>query len=292
MIPESVKAAAERAEALIKAQGTPPEDGNKPEQDTPTPEATDQKPATQDDQADDFEAKYKTLQGKYNAEIPRLNQQIRTLQEQLQALEEQTNNQGPDEPDYTIDPESLSEYGEEFGTLAKQINQLAAENKTLKEQLGTVEKTQGETAYEWYINSVAMKLKENGKDFNKMNSDPDFLTWLQEVHPFTGRPRHESLQAAERAMDVGQTMRIFKEYLGTANPTQEAKPPPNVQPSYNNPGSDTKPPIPGSQGRIWTRADIQKLYKDKTAGLYRGKDAEFKAIEADMFAAQREGRIR
>lgn len=302
-IPANVKAASDRADALIKQQnGTQPEVTDTPDADT---KATgDDKPVTPEPQkqVDDFETKYRTLQGKYNAEIPRLNQQVRTLQEQIKSFEEEMARNGSqlktnsDGTDYNIDPESLSEYGEEFEVLARQVNQLSAENKQLKAQIGNVTQTQGKSAYDGYINSVAARLKDKGRDFSVLNADPDFLTWLQEPHPFTGRPRHASLQEAEKAMDVERTMRIFDEYLGAASPPKEQQKPkqslPNVQPTYKNPGSDTNPPMPGSQGRIWTRGEISQFYKDKSTGAFRGREAEFKAIEADMFAAQRDGRIR
>jgi len=317
-LPASVQAASDRAAALIdqQAKGTPGDETQGAETPTGTPTGTPElvvdpeqqatgdvnpAPPTQQ-QPDDFETKYKTLQGKYNAEIPRLNQQVRTMQEQFNSLtaentrlKEAGNQKQSDLNDSTrIDPDSLSEYGEEFATLAKQVNNLSDENERLRGQVGTVQETQGKTVYDGYINNVAAALKGKGRDFGQLNADPDFLTWLQDAHPFTGKPRHAALQEAEQAMDVERTMRIFEEYLGAPPPSNQdpkPKPLPNVQP---NPASvsDINPPTPGTQGKIWTRGEISKLFKDKANGLYRGREADFQALQADVFAAQTQGRVR
>jgi hypothetical protein len=210
-------------------------------------------------------------------------------------LKEAGNQKQSDLNDSTrIDPDSLSEYGEEFATLAKQVNNLSDENERLRGQVGTVQETQGKTVYDGYINNVAAALKGKGRDFGQLNADPDFLTWLQDAHPFTGKPRHAALQEAERAMDVERTMRIFEDYLGSApqpKPQPKPKPQPNVQPNSTS-VSDTNPPMPSTQGKIWTRGEISKLFKDKANGFFKGREADFQALQADVFAAQTQGRVR
>jgi hypothetical protein len=50
----------------------------------------------------------------------------------------------------------------------------------------------------------------------------------------------------------------------------------------------------GSGKRVWSRAEISKFYKDRQDGKYAtpSKKDEGLRLEADIFAAQREGRIR
>jgi hypothetical protein len=43
---------------------------------------------------------------------------------------------------------------------------------------------------------------------------------------------------------------------------------------------------------IYTRPQIKTLYEQHRRGAYLGREAEWTRIEADIFAAQREGRIR
>ncbi|MBI9090720.1 MAG: hypothetical protein JEZ12_16000 [Desulfobacterium sp.] len=336
-LPASVKAAAERSDALIKGlngtpEGTDPasaEPGKTPDGNTPSdPNAAptkDPAPATLpiEKSTEDFETKYRTLQGKYNAEIPRLNEQVRTLTSRVSFLTgenaslkaDKNNNADPNGSDAgdgnsRLNPDDLGKYGEEFGAMATRVNSLIDENEALKEQLGTVsgrvdtvKETQGQTDYNRYMGTVAKQVTDLGRDFNQLNADPDFLTWLQDIHAFTGQPRHASLQAAEANLDVERTMGIFKEYLGL-DPTKKQSnkkpdtkepkptvPTPNLQPDHKPSGSDITPPMSTSE-QIWTRGKAKQLYEAKARGDWRGKDAEFKALEADMFAAQTEGRFR
>ncbi len=342
-LPASVRAGAEKAEALVKQLNETPGEGDQgvATPDDPTkntlktdpsqPGATDPKakatqtpdpkpaPAQPDPEEETFKARYFSLQGKYDAEIPRLNESIRTLQQQVTQLTEEntslkagnnnnTDLQGTNNTEKgRLDPESMAEYGPEFQTMAAKMNELIDENQTLKDQLGTVnekvgtvEQAQGQTAYDKYMGLVSAQIKDAGGDFDQLNSDPAFLTWLGGVHPYTGQPRHASLQDAERHLDVGRTMVVFNEYLGSlkneAPLNKETKEPtkqpvqPNIQPTHRPSGSDVTPPTSGSD-RIWTRASVKKLYEDKAAGLWKGKEADFKALEADLFKAQNDGRI-
>ncbi|MCP4116469.1 MAG: hypothetical protein GY737_13875 [Desulfobacteraceae bacterium] len=349
-LPASVRAGAEKAEALVKqlnetpgegdpgvatpdepAKNTSTADPSKPGATDPEAKATptpDSKPTPAKPEEETFKARYFTLKGKYDADMNRLNDGLRTLQQQVDQLTEEntslkagndknTDLQGTGNTEKgRLDPDSMAEYGPEFQTMAAKMNELIDENQTLKEQLGqvnekvgTVEQAQGQTDYETYIGRVAQQVQEAGGNFNQLNSDPAFLAWLSDIHPYTNQPRHASLQDAERHFDVVRTVRIFSEYLDSLNteaqpetppveesvkePAQQQAPQPaqpNIQPTHRPSGSDVTPPNPAS-GRIWTRASVKKLYMDKAAGLYRGKEADFKALEADMFRAQNEGRI-
>lgn len=314
-VPASVKAASERSDELIKKLNeTPNQDGQADitpdtqdegntsvDQDAAKESKGNESPVS-DSKADDFETKYRTLQGKYNAEIPRLNEQIRTLSRQIDFMSSNQNNQNnqnsnEDGDDNRLDPSSFDEYGDEFASMAKKLNRLIDENSTLREQVSNVSQSQGRTDYDRYMGTVSRAVEEMGRDFNQLNADPDFLTWLQETIPYTGKARHESLRLAEQRLDVGSTIGIFKEYL-ELNPgqtqkkqAQKQKQIPNLQPSHTPSGSDVSPPMSKSE-KIWTRQDVSQMYRDKTDGKYRGREAEFKALEADMFAAQTEGRFR
>ena len=49
--------------------------------------------------------------------------------------------------------------------------------------------------------------------------------------------------------------------------------------------------VPGEKP-IFNAVDIPQFYRDKTAGKYAGREAEMNALEAALFEAGREGRIR
>ena len=50
--------------------------------------------------------------------------------------------------------------------------------------------------------------------------------------------------------------------------------------------------LSGNAGQpIYTRETIGQLYEAHRKGAYAGREAEWARIEADIFAAQREGRV-
>jgi NADPH-dependent glutamate synthase beta subunit-like oxidoreductase len=47
-----------------------------------------------------------------------------------------------------------------------------------------------------------------------------------------------------------------------------------------------------SQPKVWNDVDIRKFYSDLRRGVYRGREAEADAIDADIIRANAEGRVR
>jgi hypothetical protein len=56
--------------------------------------------------------------------------------------------------------------------------------------------------------------------------------------------------------------------------------------------SGAQPRSTTSGNRTYTRDDIKQLYEQHQKGAYAGRQAEWNRIEADIFAAQRDGRLR
>jgi hypothetical protein len=50
-------------------------------------------------------------------------------------------------------------------------------------------------------------------------------------------------------------------------------------------------PMWGPDRRIYSRAEIAKLYRQHAQGAYNGREADWQRQEADIIAAGREGRI-
>lgn len=48
----------------------------------------------------------------------------------------------------------------------------------------------------------------------------------------------------------------------------------------------------GGDTKVYTRVDVAKFFDDVRKGVYKGREQERDRIERDIFAAQREGRIR
>lgn len=319
--PAAVKAAAAKADALQKqlAEGKPAD-----QQAGTTPPNTDGTPApTQADtlpkpveqtlkQSDtqDFKDKFFTLKGKYDAEVPRLHQEIKNLTATVSQLQEQlqtaNTKQSEDhaEDGKSIDPnkeammkEAFLDMGDEFSTLVEVIQSLKQQNADLKNELTrlsgdvqTEKEAKVQERYSAYRGRVEQEVARMGADFEKLNTDRNFLNWLRQYPDGETESRLAKLRRAESQMDMSSTVAIFRAYLGRQQPQAKAGPSqPNLQPPATNTWSDQAPP--SASTRTWTRADIAQFYKDKAQGKFRGRDEEMNAIEADIFAAQTTGRI-
>lgn len=319
-VPASVQRQAERSEELMKqmqdedpprrrddtpmypteAYSEPPT--NEPEQETPSQESP----------QDGFEHKYKVLQGKYNAEMPRLQNQVSELYQHLSRLQqenEQLKTQSkeseiPKMPEYEeIDPESLTEYGDEFGKMAKQLNTLAQENRQLQDELKSikdstqkVQQTQHSSREEQFWD----RLSNLVPNWDEVNQNQDFLNWLTEEDPVSGTVRQQILEHHRNNLDVNKVARVFKAWLdqsgqsvkkqdtqlsGESKPKKEG--PKNVQPE----ASRAEEPEEISQGRTWTRAQIKRHYDDMARGAWENREDEWKKIERQMLQAVQEGRV-
>lgn len=154
--------------------------------------------------------------------------------------------------------------------------------------------------------SVHRMLSEQVPNWQQLDTDEGFLGWLDQTDPFSGRTRGEMLNEAYKSLDGPRVVAFFKGYLnehaavtpsastGAAAPNG-APPQPRLE-DMVVPGAPKAGAAGAQDGasskRIWSRAEIGKFYHDKQQGLYRGNPQKASAIEADIFAAQREGRIR
>ncbi len=261
----------------------------------------------QDAEDADWKQRYLSLQGKFNSEVPLLQNQNKKLQEVVGELQEQVSKLSQEQSDkaFDADLEKFTEYGDEFVELAKTLKQMQAENNSLKQTVAQLQgdfssgfQQQTQADYELYLGQLKTKLVEMGTNYETINYDPGFLAYLQEKPQGSEHTRHEFLLDAEQRLDLYTTVSIFKDYLQTKTNSQSTaqtraeKSKPNIQPPPVNTGADTTVAA-GPKGKVWTRDEISRFYKDKTSGFYDGEKGRQKAaeIEADIFAAQTQGRI-
>lgn len=277
-----------------------PEDGHKPEQ---------------DQEEETYRHKFLTLQGMYNSEKRKNEARIAELEARVDALlkklaepvkSEPAKDQGQEPPAKTvgkIDPEAFSEYGEEFKTLARMVNDLTAENEDLKKKVGEtasqvepLRDTVAESAKDRFL----AELSRLCPDAQRLNTDPAFLGWLSEVNALDpqGRTRQECLSAAASALRAAPAAAYFNEFLreiGNGKGSQPAAPqasapqrsatPKNIQPSGS--GRPSGEPQP----QTFTRAEIQKFYRDLSRGEFQGDEAAVLRMKNNIALAAREGRI-
>jgi hypothetical protein len=294
-LPRAVLEAEERAnrlqEELLKQQptegdATPGEGQEAAPEPQATPGDSTPQPATGAD--DQLEHRYKVLQGKYNSEVPRLASENRELKAQLQSLTEQVEKLKAAPPEPLVKPEEIEEYGEGLVDLARRIAreelmQKDSEIESLKSKIESLSNVTTQKVESDFFKS----LTEMVPDWKEVNQDPKFLTWLDEVDELTGQTKQDLLTAAERARDAVRTAKFFTAFKKTSS-SWAASSAQSLE-SQVAPATSQNSPAPPSK-KVWTRGEVAEFYARIRRGEVSDKDAI--AIEADIHAAQIEGRIR
>jgi hypothetical protein len=238
--------------------------------------------------------RYAVLKGKYDAEVPALTREKTALTNrvtELEALLARKVDSG-DIADLSDDEKKL--LGPDMMRVVQKIARGAAVGeidtrlKPVNERFTNLDADR-EATYWATLNSGA-------PGWEQQNEDPKFIAWLNDLDPTSGRLRMDVLKRYEGAKDGHGVLEVFRAYREKREIGGAAKPPaadplvnreaPPVDNSHNpDPNQDT------GKGKRWTRQEIQQFYRDKRERKYAGKDEEARAIELDIFAAQREGRV-
>ena len=326
-IPAAVRRQSVRANQIAREAGitgvesdpdAPPSDP--PMQDPPVQDPPVQDPPV-DPAGDTWEHRYRTLQGKYEAEIAATQHELAQLRQLIANMSAQPPAPAPVQPaapparaTTVVPPEDVETYGEDLVVAARRWAraEMADEIADLKQQLDDV---RGNTR-RLDANSTWARIEagfnadpELGSRWRALNNDSGFIAWLALPDPYAGVPRQQLLGQATASGDVGRCMLFFRTYLNEQTAVRPG-PAPVIDQTLPNGGAAGNPTLedlaaPGrsaagsqggaggaSQGRIWTRASITTFYDDVRRGKYRNRDAEMRQLEADIFAASNEGRIR
>ena len=315
-LPKAIQQQVDAADAFVaQINGQPPNGDPEP---NPNPEPASNPPAepqaktiSQEPQPqpavpeETWQAKFFTLKGKYDAEVPRLHAQVKELNTQVQQLiaDAAARTQAPaptPEPAKSLITEQDKEaFGTDLidlidrATEAKvagfrdRESKLQAEIAELKGKLGRVDETVGTSSKELFID----RLSKQVPDWESINIDPGFLSWLAEVDPVYGIPKQSALNSAYEALDATRTAAIFKQYKAIVAPAQTQSKP-NLQSQVAPTRSRTSPAPANSAGdkRYFTQGDIAQFYDEWRRGLI--DDADAVRIEQEIASASVEGRIR
>lgn len=261
--------------------------------------------------------RYNSMYGRNQAlqrTIGSMEEQMRQLAAELvrtQALISQPYTQAPQatRTSHTnlITDEDRQSYGDELidlvrraaqDTVSPELEALRAENQRLTQRVTSTGKRELFATLDGAI-----------PNWRAVNTSMQFKSWLTLRNVYTGQIRQEMLKAAVDGAEAPKVIALFKDFLAEAAATGQSAPAAQaeqqVQPAPRAPaldlGSLAAPgrarPASGdsqvpSEKPNYSRAQISKFYDDKRRGLYAGRDAEVQAFEADLTAAQREGRIR
>lgn len=267
----------------------------KPVEPTPTPT----EPVVAEEK---WEQKYKTLKGMYDAEVPRLHADLRDLKAQVDALRKAAETK-PVEPAKPAVAEKLVTDAdvEAFGSdlievqrkVAREVaaefrgelDAMRAENEKLREQLTNTGTQVSEASFE-------QRLYRMVPDFEAVNADPKWIAWLNEVDPLLRAPRATVAQQAFNRGDaegVAHYVAMFKKSVAPVEPTADKTTELELQIQPNR--SATSTPPASQKGKIYTNADIEKMFRKATDLGVKGRVEEAKKLEAEIDAAFMEGRV-
>lgn len=284
-------------------------EGNQPQEPAtkvvePAPAPVSQEPVNQVPE-EKWENKYHTLKGMYDAEVPRLHTQVKELNQQVQQLIAE-NAAKAQQPQETKAPSLITEQDKEaFGpdlidlierateakvsTFRERESQLVSQVNELKARLGDVTERQVVSDKDRFLASLGQQVP----DWESLNVNQGFLSWLQEVDPVYGLPRQVALTSAYENLDVARVASIFKTYQSLTTPAQAPKSKTNqelqrqVAPTRSR---TTTEPADAANQKIWTESEIAGFYNDYRRGLIDANDAA--RIENEIAAAASEGRVR
>ena len=113
--------------------------------------------------------------------------------------------------------------------------------------------------------------------YREVDRDPRWHQFLREIDPYTGQQRQALLIITIADGSESRIVALFKGFMQEAG-VGGAQPSPTR--GHRASGKPT-----------YTRETIGQLYEAHRKGAYAGREAEWARIEADIFAAQREGRV-
>ena len=306
-VPVQVQPAVEPAPALV-----PPAPAPEPPQPTPQPAPAPTAPP----EPPNYEHMYNSMKGRYDAAqrtIGGMQEQMGQLGDELMRTQQMFRGNvnpsstlpGDIKPAY-VTPEDINNFGEPLIDLTKRaaleavaptLTALQEENRRLNRQ---VNQQRQQNIYE--------KLDEAMPTWRDVNSNPRWLSWLR-LRDFNSAPlRQEQLNRAMQAADAPRVLDFFKRFQDEEVATGQMPAPQSPQPSNSEPRPAAVPlttlaapggpnPAPGNtqvpdSKPVYTHKDISDFYDYVRKGVYVGQETLKQQIEADIFAAHREGRVR
>lgn len=302
------KAIQDAADAVANPEGQTLEQPIEPAPAPPAPAPEPVAPAVKSED-ESWRAKYLTLQGMFNAEVPRLQAQVKALVGQVAELQAKPQTPPPAPTASSITDKDVEAFGGDLldvmkrqaaDIVAQAEAKWSAERDALLGKISelsatstSVREAQQASSQQQYFSALGAAVP----DYEATNVDPAFLSWLGEVDPLSGLIRQEYLNNAFATLDVARTIALFTAWKPQA--PAPATPPAKTeaqkrlerQTAPSGSKASTPPPSGDVSTRVWTGAEIDQFYTEVRQGLYRGKEAEASAIEAQIDAAAASGRV-
>lgn len=263
------------------------------------------KPATppKDDPAK-WEQRYRSLQGEFNKLVPDLQQQVAALKADLEETQRQAKAQRAEPQKLTTDKD-VEEFGadmmdvierkareiaqERESALLDRLDAVENELRNAKQQLGDVATTTAATIEDRFW----ARLESLVPDWKEVNTNQDFLNWLEGEDDLTGIRRQDLLTEHGKKFNADRVAAVFRAYKGQAPvaPQTQTDPDDSLE-GQVSPSRTTAAPRPNTQrpqGRVFTGSEIQRFYDPRSRKLYTPE--QYQALEVEINRAISEGRV-
>lgn len=249
-----------------------------------------------------WQSRYIALKGKYDAEVPRLHADVREFKAQLDKLQKAVETKPvetkkPAVAEKLVTDADVQAFGEDLievqrkvarevaAEFRSELDAMRVENEQLREQLNTTGTQVSEASFE-------QRLYRMVPNFEAINADPKWIAWLNEVDPLLRAPRSTVAQQAFNRGDaegVAHYVTMFQQSIAPVesktDKTDELER--QIQP---NRGA-TSAPSASPKGKVYSNADIEKMFRRATDLGTKGQIDAAKKLEAEIDAAYMEGRV-
>ena len=114
--------------------------------------------------------------------------------------------------------EDFDGYGQEMSELVEHTNKQSADIMQLKNQIGNVAHSatrSGENIFYSQIDDLV-------PDWQTINNDPNWLEWLREIDPLTGRSRQQLLDEARNAFNANRVANFFNAFKSSGGASNQS----------------------------------------------------------------------
>jgi len=320
-VPKNVQEAADKADAIIDAAAAaevkpveqvttlPPEANGKPAEPAkpavaPVAEAP-QAPGLQEQLEKERQLR-RTIEGRLRTQLGPANEEVRTLRKELAELKESIEQAEKADQlpgvERLLSEEERSELGEDVidlnsrmmeGKLAEMlegdgIKNIVAELLQKSAQANQEAAPVGQSDDFWPLVDQycpgARALNQSG--------DPALIEFLDLFDAVTGQRNRDVAEAAIEADDPIALAELFAGFMRSNGIVHDetATTSPTAKPERG--GREMPVPTPGADTvESWTQAEVNAFYTDVSKGKFKGRQAEFDKLEAEIMTAAAAGKI-
>jgi len=231
-----------------------------------------------------MEQRYRSLAGVLRSK----DEQLRQLQELIEKLskEQREARKEPERPlvtdtDRSVVGDEIADFVQRVvnAAVSQAVSRIETRLSELESALNTTQQISGASAQQVFM----QRLSELVPDWSKLNTDPQFIAWL-EASP----TRNAQFQQAAAAFDADAVAVYFNAFKAETGVGAQRAVKKRKQVQQARPASSTPEARAAGGKKVWTREEIIEFY---ATGKQRYSPEEYKRIERDIFEAQAEGRI-